>query len=291
MRQIKVPHLYNRNGMFYFRYRLSSDARKILKRWELCHSLKTSDFDKAALICIRLREHAKQLDDVMGDLAMNKLTKQKADELIQWYFQDNYEESEMLLGMDMARPDLDLTDELSDVKSNKSKLTHEIMSKKFSFVTIYDAKELLKKEGLDLPEKGLVRLQFLEGIARARYELYRIYIETIRGNFHERAVKDPLFAGYSMGQNEELITPINNVNDSDKHKASILIEKYISKKSSKGWTKKTIDENTRCLSWLKEILGNKQIKLVSKQEMRDFRDMIELIPKNYSKNNVPRQSL
>lgn len=39
----------------------------------------------------------------MGELAMNKLTKQKADELIEWYFRDNYEESEMLLGLDLAR--------------------------------------------------------------------------------------------------------------------------------------------------------------------------------------------
>ena len=284
MRQQKVPHLYNRKGVYYFRYRLSPNARKVLNRWELCHSLETSDFDKAALICLRLRSHAKELDDVMGKLAMNKLTKQKADELVQWYFRDNYEESEMLLGMDMARSDLDLTHELTDVKANNMKLTNEIMSKNFSLVTISDAEELLENNDLELPEKGLLRLQFLEGIARARYELYRIYIETIRGNFHERAIKEPLFTSNSPSTSTDLITPVTSDHDQNKFKVPTLIKKYVSIKSEKVWTKKTIEENTRCLEWLEEALGNKNAKLVSKEEMRDFRDLIEAIPKNYSKN-------
>ncbi len=283
MRQEKVPHLYNRNGVYYFRYRLSSNARILLNKWELCHSLETSDFDKAALICLRLSSHAKEFDDVMGKLAMKKLTKQKADELVQWYFRDNYEESEMLLGMDMARSDLDLTHELTDVKANNMKLTNEIMSKNFSLVTISDAEELLENNDLELPEKGLLRLRFLEGIARARYELYRIYIATIRGNFHERAIKEPLFAGYNSDQTSDLITPLNSDHDNNKFKVSTLLEKYVSFKSEKVWKKKTIEENARCLNWLNAAIGHKNIKLVSKDEMRDFRDMIEAIPKNYMK--------
>lgn len=285
MHQTKVPHLYKRNGVFYFRFRFSSSTRLILNRWEYCKSLNTSNFDNASMICIRLRIHSKEFEKIVGQME-KKLTKEKADELIQWYFKEKYEESETLLGMDMERSDLDLSLELTDVEEVKSKLTREIMSKRFSLLTVSDAEELLEMNALNLPDKGPVRLQLLEGIARARYELYRIYIETIKGNFHERAVKDHLFAGINTIQPVELITPIDNVNDSNKLTVSYLIEKYVSIKSVKVWTKKTIDENTRCLNWLKESLGNKQIKLVSKDEMRDFRDMIEEIPKNYSKNKA-----
>lgn len=292
MRQKKVPNLYIRNGTYYFRYRFSTAVRQKLEKWEYCKSLHTKDFDKASLISIRLRIQAKALEKSVGDMKKEQLTKEKVDELIQWYFSENYEDSDTLLGMDMERQDVDLSGELVDETEWKAKLTSEIVSRKYSLVTVSDAEELLELHGMEKPNKGVLWWELLHGIARARYELYRIYIETIKGNFHERAIKDHLFINELPTHSSELITPLNN-SDKSSNTVAALIDKYVTKKSKSGWTNKTIEENTRCLVWLEGILGSKDLKSVSKENMRNFRDMIELIPKNYMKKpklkNLPIQ--
>ncbi len=292
MQQKKVPNLYIRNGIYYFRYRFSTAVRHKLERWEYCKSLRTEDFDKASLISIRLRIQAKALEKSVGDMAKEQLTKDKVDELIQWYFRENYEDSETLLGMDMERQDVDLSSELVDEAEWKAKLTSEIMSRKYSLVTVSDAEELLEQYGMEQPEKGVLWWELLHGVARARYELYRIYIETIKGNFHKRAIKDPLFITDLPAHSSDLITSLNSSDESD-NTVAVIINKYVIKKSKNGWTNKTIDENTRCLGWLEGILGSKDIRSVTKEDMRSFRDMIEDIPKNYTKKpelkNLPIQ--
>lgn len=283
MQQKKVPNLYIRNGIYYFRYRFSTAVRHKLERWEYCKSLHTEDFDKASLISIGLRIQAKALEKSVGDMTKEQLTKEKVDELIQWYFREDYEDRETLLGMDMERDDIDLSTELVDADEWKIKLTREIMSGRYSLMTVSEAEELLELHGMELPDKGVLRWRLLAGIARARYENYRIYIETIKGNFHERVIKDPLFMTGSTNYPVELVSPINQDDGKRKYKVSILIKKYVAKKSKNGWKPKTIDENTRCFGWLDGMLGSKDIKSVTKEDMRNFRDMIEAIPKNYMK--------
>ncbi len=94
MHQKGVPHLYNRNGVYYFRYRFSLLTRKILGKWELCFSLSTANFDIASVKCVNLRIYAKLFERLVGKLGNKVLTIDKADELIQWYFKEHYERNE-----------------------------------------------------------------------------------------------------------------------------------------------------------------------------------------------------
>lgn len=281
MYQKKMPFLYERQGIYYFRYRFSASVRNKIKRWEYCVSLQTRDFDKASLKCLILATRVRLFEKVIGDMALKELTRDKAEELINWYFRENYEKSKTLLGMDMEIPNVDLSSELVDEQDVKSALTIEIMSGKFSPVTKHDAQELLAENGLIMPEKGPVKLQLLEGVARARLENYRIYIETIKGNFHERAIKEPMFLSLETHHINEYMQPDGETS----YNLSSLISTYLEKmKKAKKWTTKTSEEKHRCLVWIIEAVGDKDIKKVTKEDMRQLRDLIEAIPSNYAKS-------
>lgn len=289
MHQKKMPNLYQRRGIFYFRYRFSASVRNKIKRWEYCISLQTRDFDIASIKCLILRNRIKIFEKVLGAMALKELTKEKADELIHWYFHENYEKSKTLLGMDMEMPNADLSSDLVDEDEVKANLTKEIMSKKFSAVTKHDAQELLDENEVRMPEKGTVKFQLLEGIARARLEIYRIYTETIKGNFHERIIRDPMFAELETHH----LNDCEQLNEVIGHSISSLVGKYFEKvRKAKKWTNKTSEEKKRCLDWIVEVVGDKNIKLVSKEDMRHLRDTIEAIPNNYAKDkNLKEMSL
>ena len=108
MRQKKHPYLYTRNGNYYFRFRLSKASSLLLFRNEIVRSLKTSDLDKAALKCQKLYIKAKELEKLAGVMSKKQsLTEEKAEELIQKYFSDKYEEQEIFQGMDFEDPTRD----------------------------------------------------------------------------------------------------------------------------------------------------------------------------------------
>ncbi|MCC3861492.1 DUF6538 domain-containing protein [Pseudemcibacter aquimaris] len=120
MRQNRHPHLYNRNGQYYFRYRFNKEASTALFRQEIWKSLNTSDIDKAAEKCLRLSRNAKSLEQMVGAMDHNKeLSKEIVDDLIQVYFQEEYEQREVLLGLDMSVPNFDIDHELSDEQKIK----------------------------------------------------------------------------------------------------------------------------------------------------------------------------
>ena len=177
MKKYKYPHLYIRNNKFYFRYRFSNRARITLHRQEICRSLKTDNVDKAAKKCLRLHRNAKSLEKLVGKMTKKKkLTKDRADVLVQLYFREEYDQQEVMLGMEIEsqNPDGGYSFNIDEEAETLKQYAKEIITANFSNQTKSDALKLLDEKEIERPRPNNLQSHYFRGIARANQELYRI---------------------------------------------------------------------------------------------------------------------
>ena len=173
MRQNRYPHLYNRNGQFYFRYRFNKATSTAIFRQEIWKSLNTSDIDKAAEKCLRLSRNAKSLERMVGEMSEGKkFTKEIADDLVQFYFAEEYEAR----SFNNEWPDLDVELVLDEEQKIKSGLVKKLNQMSYPIDEFGDAELYLKSYGFALLETApLYWKEYVQGILRARLEVYRIF--------------------------------------------------------------------------------------------------------------------
>ncbi|MCC3861493.1 site-specific integrase [Pseudemcibacter aquimaris] len=141
----------------------------------------------------------------------------------------------------------------------------------------------MEEHEYNYPKPSALKRQLLMGIARANAEIYRIYIETLKGNIAERKIKDDLFKT-QHGEIDGVIS-LSFSRDPKELLLSTKITEFIAEKRS-TWKGKTAYEMEKNLQVMVDILGDRLITRLTRPVMKEVWSTIPWIPvsmNNYDK--------
>lgn len=306
LKRTSPSYLYLKGNLFYFRYAFSKIYRDRLGRAEIRMSLETGYMREARVravsMCSRIRillesgvmdyqELRQQLKEWLLQLLAKEdkkpVSQKEIRERINGYLR-------MLLENDdrnvhprprVVGPDIELT-------SGQASLCHaDILTsivnepKSLANISIDVIPELVAEDIFSQDEISKSNfLQITKEYVKAQITNHRIQEARARGDYlPEQAV---FAAPYKPCEHED-VAQSSDVASSNTEKAlslSELIEKYIEVKLSDGlWKKHSVPDHRGRLVHLVEILGDKPIELVSREDIRKFRDTLRRLPPNRTK--------
>lgn len=276
-----MQHLNQRGGMFNWRRKVPQALVSRLGRTHLTHSLRTSD---RALATVRARRLSSAADRLFA-LAMSDttLSPDQIDDLVRQWLEAALEEDEQhraeaapgrplyavsVRERDPVEADLDLlADWLIDAR--------EALAENDIRKVEADAQDILRDAGLDLDRCSQAYRRLCRGLLRARVEMYRLAAARRVGDYKTQPI-DPLFAqdaprhpasGKGRRQAEDPRAASMPLNE--------LVEVYISAKMRDGeWGTLTAKNHPRKLRLFAETLKNKPVDLVTRDDIRDWRDLL-----------------
>lgn len=277
----EVDYLYKRGRVFYFRRGIPRNYKRWFQQREIKFSLRTRDVFTARIRCRKFSNRFEQL--MLRVARMPNLTKDNIDSLLRGYFEGLLSKTEELAVMLPDDPAIDLAFEIDELQSERTALNKRIGKRDYDSTTRLDAQDLLETNGYTAPGLGSEEFDAIcNGILRARSEQRRILRAMLQGEYENSESLDPLFKGV---QSPGLPPVQGEKNSSTFVTLSSVIKLYSTFKSAHSWVSKTRDENERILGWFAEFVGpDKNIKAVSVNDVRDFRDLLLKLTSNFSKS-------
>ena len=276
-RNVAVKYLFEREGIYYFRYQTSCQERKLIGIAELKISLKTRDLNYANFLAVHMSRQIKRVMFMAKQL--NQLDKAQIKKIVKEYFFLELEKVKKALASSNSDNSYDPTHESEMWYQDKLSLEQSLSTHKYSKRTSTTAKCLVERGGFELPEEGSVLLDELyQAVVRADMERARIGYASLSGDVEGQEIKDPMLTTKTL-----VISQDEGLEDQGLL-LSEAIEKY------KGYSKeihqkKTIGDVNRVLSWLEQWVGDdRPIKSISQSGARDFRDALKAVPKNNNKD-------
>jgi DNA-binding ferritin-like protein (Dps family) len=213
---------------------------------------------------------------------MPTLKRDEIDRLVKAHFEDRMRDINELLYCFAQDDAVDLEDEADGAEQREAELRQAAAERKYGPGTRQIAKDVAANAGY--PDLGPSQEQFdwlCDGVVRAEVEAYRIFQANLRGRFEDTRPIDPLFTGADYRQ----MPPLPGDGDEQSRPTVKLISlRYVQQKSKHDWVQKTINENKRVLAWFRELVGSeKDIKAVTADDVRMFRDAMLDLPTNFSK--------
>ena len=279
MRDVMPAHLVIRGDIYYFRRAVPRHLVIRFGRAELKFSLQTRDVIRAQIRC---QTYSNRFDMLVATVEqIPALGIQNIDSLIRTYFEGLLSEAEELVFLIRNDDSVDIEDEITEAEAQRKIIQKRVGQGKIDDATKYDAEILLEQIGAKDTKLGVDDFEKLcEGILRAQAEKRRIIGAMLRGAYDEVAPKDPLLEGVES-PGLPLLLSEGSVDAADTLGA--IIEKYFTFKTSQDWVSKTADENRRILGWFRDRVGSsRKIKDVTIDDVRDFRDLLLKLPKNFS---------
>jgi integrase len=277
-----LTYLTRRGSVFWFRMAVPKDLIGRVGCREIKGSLRTRSPTIARLRCQRLGSAILQL--IARVRSMPEVSQETIKRLSRRYFEQLLSSTEELAYLIPTDPAVDQAYEAQDSLDEAERLKTSLAERRYDAITKGAAVEMLSTEHVTreaLPFEDFDQL--CEAIARARIEAHRIYAAKLRGRYDEIAPRDPLFAGMMSTAMPALPgTPKGLSNRS----VASLIKKFLDLKRP-SWAAKTSLDNKTILDLFAEVVGvTTPIESIGKHELRNFRDVLLRLPKNYTKRKA-----
>lgn len=280
----RIPYLFLRDGIFWFRMPIPGHLTERLKSREIKGSLFTRDKIKAKRRC---RALSSAFEGLLGTASeMPELDHATIKTLIRSYFQTLLNKAEEIAQLAPEDEKFDVDWEIQSMKGEQQKLTSQLQTRKFDDTTISEARKILDQVGYNQPSSLDDQFhQLCLAVVRARQENQRILIAKLLGNFAAIAPEDSLFSDMAfnglpaMPGAKGAIPGTKSIDD--------LIAAYIALKEKADWVSKTKNENVRSLGLFGEITGAKRpINTLKTEDISNFRNTLMELPSNYVKNKA-----
>ena len=280
-------HTFRRGDVYWWRRKVPAKLRSRFVRPELALSLRTPD--RSVAEC-RAREFS-TVADRLFETAMTEtaLTNADLDELARRWFakvMEGWENRNMVRPMgqgmftqDDVASDDPVAQDTTILAGFVGRARKALANNDFGPVrNIADG--VLEEAGLTLDPSSTAYARLCRGLLRAQVEYFRL-AEAWRGGDFSVTPADPLFA-----RPVPSAPPTREEPKEDPRAKSMplseLAEKFIEAKIRDGkWREATVRNNPRKLRLFAEILNNKPVDLVSRDDVRDWRDVLidlELAP-------------
>jgi integrase len=209
------------------------------------------------------------------------MTQDQINQVVRAYFARVMSQATEIVLLGPKDPDFHVESEIANAEEGRQMLHDRIAQRDYAHFTRRDVFDLLNENGLTSPDESSNEFDALcNGVLRAQAEQCRILIAMLEGRYDLTEPADPLFKGVSWGSPA---IPGGSA-PTAKETVSALAEKYLSLKSMQDWVPKTRKENERVLKLFADIVGgDKPIKMVTLEDVREFRDKLLKLPANYTK--------
>lgn len=215
---------------------------------------------------------------------MPGLTREALEKLLRNYFEERLPKLNEIALLAPQDPQLDIGQEIAGLKQEIGELRQQIATRQHDQIVAIDAQEILTRAGLDTPAKGDENLEMLyHGILRARAEHRRVLLAMLQGRYDDVMPHDALFTGITT----LALPPIGDEQADDSRSVQAIAEQYQKEKTkAKEWVTKTVNEHKRVLELFRGLVGSaKPIKLVSDDDVRNFKGVLMDLPPNYMKQS------
>jgi integrase len=276
-----TANLYERDGVFYLRYQLSSKQRTLVGCREIRKSLKTRAFTEARYFCslagLILNQVFKELEKMTLDQAI-------VPELARQYLHQRLEKiNQRPDALDTPYPEIDIDAELQRVagatRRHRLETTEGQLVKTFfggdmmSAHITEAAVNICTENGVEWKQLTYAqKLAVVRTLSRAELEALRIYKETLSGNYAETGIKDPMFLNSPSGTG--LASGGASCQNAKTYSLEEVAAKHLAYVQASNAVK-TVQDYRRMHERLKKHLdGEILIHQVSKDDVRSFRDLL-----------------
>jgi integrase len=175
-------------------------------------------------------------------------------------------------------PKIDIDFEVASLREWAAKWKAQLKQQSFGEMVRLEARELLAQDKPD-PEQLQTACN---GVLRADIENARILAAMLSGEYESTAPRDPLFLGMKPTGLRPL--PGDAAPEPVKvHTLASLSDQFYAAKVTHDWVPKTAVDVKRVLELAKAVIGPKEIKSVSIEDVRAVRDALAKLPPNFTK--------
>lgn len=208
---------------------------------------------------------------------MAYLSTEQLDSLIRTYFQEALNKA-YEIAIDLRDdPRADIPGEVAGSRLKETSLRLDFSRHHFDDAINNDAQDLIRRcahPGAQVRFDDMVHLQ--AGLLRAQIEQHRYLIAELTGDTASLAPADPLFSGIKPRVPTE---PYDAREPSFKEAIDLFM-----KAKAAAWVKKTKADHERVFGWAMDIIGpDRTLISITTADVRDFRDALGAMPKNFSK--------
>lgn len=279
-RSCSSTHLFKQGHIFYFRMSIPEDLRNTLGQTEYRYSLRTGYLRtariKANKMSAMVHSCFQQLRE--GSEEMGVTDKQIQASIRTWLKEliESVEQDRLKITKPKAHEQLEHEEETLydfEVQYKKALATGD-----YDFVR-YSALSLCEEDGLDCPPDSMEFRKLSREIMKMYIKFYRWQQETLWGEYPE------------LGKDITLSQPSEPEERLDEGPLlSECLERYVEYKVTSGsWTEFNSTKNMRpILNKLIEVIGDLPVRSITKEHVRDFRDLIMKLPKHHTVSPVFR---
>lgn len=281
MKHTGTPNLYLINETFYYRKQISGLISQHLGLREIRRSLKTGNIQAAQLRCSQLNTKVNRLlKDTTVMLLKNispsivKMARAYFETELEYYM-ENIE-----LGPFFDGKNFDPISEADGLPEEIEQYREMAVTQQFSPYIHDEIGEMFKTENKPTPKKkGDDYIHLGVMLCRAKAEVFRIYLHSLKGEYDQTMRKDPFFL-----EEKEIKYFSNPEVESMKLARMIEIHRDQKDEEIKLGTK---EDYNRIYNWMLEWFGKDALLIsITKPKIVSFKNMLTKMPKNYSKSKA-----
>ncbi len=274
-----TPNLYIIGDTFYYRRQISGPLKKQLRLSEIRWSLRTSNIQTARLRCSHLNLQINRLiKDTNGMLTKNitpsvlKMAREYFEALLEEY-KENID-----LGPFFDKDNYDPVIEAEGIPQDIKRYSDMAVTQKFSTHVHDEITEAFKDANKPVPHKtGDDYIELGVMLCRAKAEVMRIYLHSLKGEFDQTGRKDPYFL------EEKDVRYFSNP-EVENMKLTRMMKIHRDRKEEEI-ALGTQEDYERIYKWMTAWFGDEALLIsITKQQIGSFKNMLANMPKNYSKS-------
>lgn len=281
-----TPRLVRREGVYYFRMAIPERWVQKLQRREIKTTLRTTERKRATLLC---RTFSNRLDILFNDEAfMTNSPLPMLNEHIRGIFQEMLNERQVYVQTWSGDKTYDVEQALQGFAVLMETYKEDIRTKSYSKEVLQQAAKIGQPVPPDLVTVSKQdAIDYLcQSIYRAHIEDWRIRSAKFRAEFEDIAPRDPLFRDMDVTDFPPPDFMLKPQQEQPKSKTlAQTAAEYRQASIKKGLKEKTLGDFDLTMDWVYSVVNaNKPISLVSKDDVRAFRDLLSELPANFEKH-------
>lgn len=270
----KTRYLRRRNNTYFFRQRIPNDLLNYFSGTELTYSLPTFD----PIVATTLAKHcAVAAERMFRCVRMDKtLDQDSVAKLARTFFVDALEQAEAEIS-ELTGGRAEDAEIFADLNLDEAKEWAGRLQRNHLRRAEIVAKPFLDERGIEIADGNPLSRRFLRMIARAMVEISYIKSCRLRGDYRV-APEDPLFVGALNVHGTDHVTAETDAS----HDVSLsrLFDAWRNERQVKP---KTLIEWQTAFRMFYEIVGDKPVRQIGKEDIRLYKDTLLRLPSSMSK--------
>lgn len=296
MKSIKNhPNLYRTETSYYYRRRIPDDLRDIINSTECKKSLK-GNFITAKRKAAFLNS---ALDQLCNIIRVMKPTGEDIKLIVRNYFEKLLMDAESQMWLDSevwrgyqteehdgATPE----DRITFFEEQLLELRNVARQQSYHEHYAELAREILEAKGYRFYEISPTTAQVCKGFAEAEMEAIRMVIAARKGEAENTDIRNPMFKdchNFLIEPDIDLAIQNEGLPYYEKKQESPLlsetIKRHITFISARNYSGNTLKDIENTLNLMPETMGDKRLSAITKDDCRNFRDIIQKMPAHYGK--------